>query len=297
MKGIILAGGTGSRLWPITQGISKQLMPIYDKPMIYYPLSTLMMAGIREILVITTPEHAAQFRDLLGDGSQWGIRLEFSVQPKPEGLAQAFLIGEEFIGDDSVALVLGDNIFHGVGLGSALSEHADITGATIFAYHVADPSSYGVVEFDSQMKALSIEEKPKTPKSNYAIPGLYFYDNNVIQIAHTVEPSSRGELEISSVNDAYLQAGELNVQVLDRGTAWLDTGTIDSMMEASEYVRVIEQRQGFKIGCVEEIAWRSGWISDSELRAVAKPLEKSGYGTYLLGLLDSKNLRYMESGR
>lgn len=297
MKGIILAGGTGSRLWPITQGISKQLMPIYDKPMIYYPLSTLMMAGIRDILVITTPEHASQFQDLLGDGSKWGIHLEFAVQAKPEGLAQAFLIGEEFIGDDSVALVLGDNIFHGVGLGSALSENAELSGATIFAYHVADPSSYGVVEFDTDMKALSIEEKPLQPKSNYAIPGLYFYDNKVIKIAHEVKPSARGELEISSVNDAYLQSGELNVKVLDRGTAWLDTGTIDSMMEASEYVRVIEQRQGFKIGCVEEIAWRAGWISDSELTAVAKPLEKSGYGTYLLGLVASKKLPYKESGR
>ena len=297
MKGIILAGGTGSRLWPITQGISKQLMPIYDKPMIYYPLSTLMMAGIRDILVITTPEHASQFQDLLGDGSKWGIHLEFAVQAKPEGLAQAFLIGEEFISDDSVALVLGDNIFHGVGLGSALSENAELSGATIFAYHVADPSSYGVVEFDNDMKALSIEEKPLQPKSNYAIPGLYFYDNKVIKIAHEVKPSTRGELEISSVNDAYLKSGELNVKVLDRGTAWLDTGTIDSMMEASEYVRVIEQRQGFKIGCVEEIAWRAGWISDSELTAVAKPLEKSGYGTYLLGLVASKKLPYMESGR
>lgn len=297
MKGIILAGGTGSRLWPITQGISKQLMPIYDKPMIYYPLSTLMMAGIRDILVITTPEHASQFQDLLGDGTKWGIHLEFAVQAKPEGLAQAFLIGEEFIGNDSVALVLGDNIFHGVGLGSALSENAELSGATIFAYHVADPSSYGVVEFDTDMKALSIEEKPLQPKSNYAIPGLYFYDNKVIKIAHEVKPSARGELEISSVNDAYLQSGELNVKVLDRGTAWLDTGTIDSMMEASEYVRVIEQRQGFKIGCVEEIAWRAGWISDSELTAVAKPLEKSGYGTYLLGLVASKKLPYMESGR
>ena len=297
MKGIILAGGTGSRLWPITQGISKQLMPIYDKPMIYYPLSTLMMAGIRDILVITTPEHASQFQDLLGDGSKWGIHLEFAVQAKPEGLAQAFLIGEEFISDDSVALVLGDNIFHGVGLGSALSENAELSGATIFAYHVADPSSYGVVEFDNDMKALSIEEKPLQPKSNYAIPGLYFYDNKVIKIAHEVKPSTRGELEISSVNDAYLQSGELNVKVLDRGTAWLDTGTIDSMMEASEYVRVIEQRQGFKIGCVEEIAWRAGWISDSELTAVAKPLEKSGYGTYLLGLVASKKLPYLESGR
>lgn len=255
------------------------------------------MAGIRDILVITTPEHASQFQDLLGDGSKWGIHLEFAVQAKPEGLAQAFLLGEEFIGKDSVALVLGDNIFHGVGLGSALSENAELSGATIFAYHVADPSSYGVVEFDTDMKALSIEEKPLQPKSNYAIPGLYFYDNKVIKIAHEVKPSARGELEISSVNDAYLQSGELNVKVLDRGTAWLDTGTIDSMMEASEYVRVIEQRQGFKIGCVEEIAWRAGWISDSELTAVAKPLEKSGYGTYLLGLVASKKLPYMESGR
>lgn len=285
MRGIILAGGSGSRLWPITRGISKQLMPIYDKPMIYYPLSTLMMAGIREILIITTPEYNAQFRALLGDGNDLGIRLEYAVQPSPDGLAQAFIIGEEFIGEESVALVLGDNIFHGAGLGSALRSNGEIVGGLIFAYHVSDPRAYGVVEFDGEMRAISIEEKPLVPKSNYAVPGLYFYDNDVVEISKTIKPSSRGELEISTVNERYLRAGRLQVQVLDRGTAWLDTGTFESMMQASEYVRVIEDRQGFKIGCIEEIAWRAGWIDDTALAELAKPLAKSGYGEYLSCLI------------
>jgi glucose-1-phosphate thymidylyltransferase len=288
MKGIILAGGTGTRLWPITKGISKQLMPIYDKPMVYYPLATLMTAGISEILIITTPEYHEQFRALLGDGSELGIRLEYASQPSPDGLAQAFIIGEEFIGADSVALVLGDNIFHGSDLDEALSGQHDIDGGLIFAYQVADPTAYGVVEFDEQMKAVSIEEKPAKPKSQFAVPGLYFYDNQVIEIAKHIVPSARGELEISAVNEHYLRAGRLRVQVLDRGTAWLDTGTFESMMQASEYVRVIEDRQGVKIGCIEEVAWRSGWIDDHGLRALATPLEKSGYGRYLLRLLDQE---------
>ena len=285
MKGIILAGGSGTRLWPITKGISKQLMPIYDKPMVYYPLSTLMLAGIRDVLVITTPEYNDQFRALLGDGSQLGMRIEYAVQPSPDGLAQAFVIGEEFIGDDTVALVLGDNIFHGAGLGTNLRKNTDSVGATIFAYHVSDPKAYGVVEFDADFKAVSIEEKPAQPKSNYAVPGLYFYDNHVVEIAKTIQPSARGELEISTVNERYLQDGALNVQVLDRGTAWLDTGTFESMMQASEYVKVIEHRQGYKIGCIEEIAWRNGWIDDARLGELAAPLAKSGYGVYLQRLL------------
>ncbi len=288
MKGIILAGGSGTRLWPITKGISKQLMPIYDKPMVYYPLSTLMMAGIREVLIITTPEYNDQFKALFGDGSQLGMRIEYAVQPSPDGLAEAFIIGEEFIGNDSVALVLGDNIFHGVGLGTNLKKYVDAPGATVFAYHVSQPEVYGVVEFDENFKALSIEEKPSNPKSNYAVPGLYFYDNQVIEIAKTIEPSARGELEISSVNDAYLQRGELNVHVLDRGTAWLDTGTFESMMQASEYVRVIEDRQGFKIGCIEEVAYKNAWITTAELQAMARTLFRSGYGLYLNTLLEEK---------
>ncbi len=285
MRGIILAGGSGTRLWPITKGISKQLMPIYDKPMVYYPLSTLMMAGIDEVLIITTPEYNAQFRALFGDGSQLGIRIEYAVQPSPDGLAQAFIIGEEFIGDESVALVLGDNIFHGTGLGSALRKNSDIDGALIFAYQVSDPTAYGVVEFDDDGRAISIEEKPVEPKSSYAVPGLYFYDNRVVEVAKTIEPSARGELEISSINDWYLNDGSLKVQVLDRGTAWLDTGTFESMMKASEYVRVIEDRQGFKIGCIEEIAWRAGWIDDARLGQLAEQYRKSGYGRYLSRLL------------
>ena len=286
MKGIILAGGSGTRLYPITQGISKQIMPVYDKPMIYYPLATLMMAGISEILIITTPEDQDQFRRLLGDGSQFGCRFEYTAQETPRGLADAFILGAGFIGDDAVAMILGDNIFYGYGLGAQLKELTDPDGGAVFAYHVADPERYGVVEFDDHRHAVSIEEKPERPKSNYAVVGLYFYDNDVVEIARAVRPSPRGEIEITDVNREYLRRGKLRVGVLDRGTAWLDTGTFNSLMQAAEFVRVIEERQGLRIGSPEEIAWREGFISDAELRALAEPLVKSGYGEYLLGLLD-----------
>ncbi|MEG9248800.1 glucose-1-phosphate thymidylyltransferase RfbA [Arthrobacter sp. Soc17.1.1.1] len=287
MRGIILAGGTGSRLHPITLGISKQLVPVYDKPMIYYPLSTLILAGIRDILIITTPHDSAQFKRLLGDGSQFGINLTYREQPSPDGLAQAFILGEDHIGQDDVALVLGDNIFYGHGMGTQLRRFQGIQGASIFGYWVTDPTAYGVVEFDDAGKAISLEEKPVTPKSNFAVPGLYFYDNDVVQIAKNLKPSPRGELEITDVNRTYLEAGTLSVEVLERGTAWLDTGTFDSLNDASNYVRTIENRQGLKVGAPEEIAWRLGFLSDEELRQRAEPLVKSGYGAYLLGLLES----------
>ena len=287
MRGILLAGGTGSRLWPITMAMSKQLMPIFDKPMVFYPLTTLVSAGIREILVITTPEDQPPFRRLLGDGSRFGLSLSYAVQPRPEGIAQAFRIGAEFIGDQPVALILGDNIFHGAGLGRRLSRFREPSGGRVFAYPVADPQRYGVVEFDDAGKVLSIAEKPDRPRSTYVVPGLYFYDADVVRIAEKLEPSARGELEITAVNEEYRRQGRLEVTVLDRGTAWLDTGTFQSMVQASEYVRVIEERQGFKIGCVEEAAWRQGFISDGQLRELAGPLMKSGYGRYLERLLDT----------
>ena len=285
MKGIVLAGGSGTRLYPITKGVSKQLVPVYDKPMVHYPISTLMLAGIREILVITTPEDQPSFQRLLGDGSDIGCSFSYAVQPRPEGLAQAFVIGADFIGSDKVALVLGDNIFYGADFGDHLAKHTEVDGATVFAYHVTDPERYGVVEFDEDGQALSIEEKPEKPRSSYAVAGLYFYDNDVVQVAANIKPSARGELEITTVNQHYLDRGQLTVDVMSRGTAWLDTGTFASMMQAAQFIQVVEERQGLKIGCLEEIAWEKGWIDDDQLRRLAEPLAKSGYGEYLLRLL------------
>jgi len=285
VRGIILAGGSGTRLYPVTHSISKQIIPVYDKPMIYYPLSTLIMAKIRDILIITTPQDQRQFLRLLGDGSQWGCSFAYATQSEPRGLADAFRIGERFVGSDRVALILGDNIFHGIGLGDRLKEYTQQTGGIIFAYHVANPERYGVVAFDGNLKAISIEEKPDKPKSSYAVTGLYFYDNDVIEIAKHIRPSARGELEITDINSIYLRMDRLKVFLLDRGVAWLDTGTFDSLMQASQFVQVIEERQGWKIGCVEEVAWREGLISDDELVTLAEPLKKSGYGEYLLSLL------------
>lgn len=288
MKGIILAGGSGTRLYPITRAISKQLMPIYDKPMIYYPLSVLMMAGINEVLIISTPQDMPQFKRLLSDGSQLGCNFQYAIQEKPNGLAQAFVIGEKFIGGGSVALILGDNIFYGSGLGTFLEHNTQPDGGIIFAYHVSDPQRYGVVEFDDKNTVLSIEEKPVHPKSNFAVPGLYFYDNAVVEIAKNLQPGSRGEYEITDVNKEYLQRGKLKVAILDRGTAWLDTGTFDSLMAASQFVQVVENRQGLKIGCIEEIAWRKKYIDDHQLKHLAEPLLKSGYGNYLMELMRLK---------
>jgi glucose-1-phosphate thymidylyltransferase len=285
MKGIILAGGSGTRLHPLTLAVSKQLMPVFDKPMIYYPLSILMSAGIREILIISTPHDLPHFEKLLGNGEALGCQFTYAVQEIPNGLAQAFVIGEEFIGDDKVALILGDNIFYGVGMDNLLKENNDPNGGVVYAYHVSDPERYGVVQFDDQMKVVSIEEKPSHPKSNYAVPGLYFYDNSVVEIAKNLKPSARGEYEITDVNAEYLRRGELKVAVLDRGTAWLDTGTFSSLMQAGQFVQVIEERQGLKIGCIEEVAYRNGFISASQLKQIAEPLVKSGYGSYLMNLL------------
>ncbi|MBS1588671.1 MAG: glucose-1-phosphate thymidylyltransferase RfbA [Bacteroidetes bacterium] len=288
MKGIILAGGSGTRLYPLTIAVSKQLMPVYDKPMIYYPLSTLMLAGINEILIITTPEDQAGFKKLLGDGSQVGCRFEYVVQPSPDGLAQAFILGEKFIGNDSVALILGDNIFYGSGMGTLLGKKVNPDGAVVFAYQVTDPERYGVVEFDENNRVLSIEEKPQQPKSNFAVPGLYFYDNQVVEIAKNIKPSPRGEYEITDVNKTYLSLGKLEVGVLDRGTAWLDTGTFDSLIQAGQFIEVIEKRQGLKIGCIEEIAYNKGWITDEQMEKQAGIFAKSGYGQYLRNVLNQK---------
>lgn len=289
MKGIILAGGSGTRLHPLTLAMSKQMMPVYDKPMIYYPLSTLMTAGINEILIISTPHDLPNFKKLLGDGSHIGCSFSYAEQAVPNGLAQAFVIGEEFIGEDSVALVLGDNIFFGSNMDELLQSNTNPDGGVVFAYHVSDPERYGVVEFDKELKAISIEEKPLQPKSNYAVPGLYFYDNSVVEIAKKIQPSARGEYEITDVNKVYLEKGKLKVGILSRGTAWLDTGTFNSLMQAGQFVQVLEERQGLKVGCIEEIAWRQGFISDRQLQDLAEPLKKSGYGEYLLGILKHKN--------
>ncbi|MBC9226075.1 glucose-1-phosphate thymidylyltransferase RfbA [Aeromicrobium sp. 636] len=287
MRGIILAGGTGSRLHPITLGVSKQLVPVYDKPMIYYPLSTLMATGIRDILIITTPHDAEAFERLLGDGSRFGVNLTYAQQPSPDGLAQAFIIGADHVGAEGAALVLGDNIFYGAGVGTSLHRFDHTVGAAVFGYHVADPTAYGVVEFDETGRAISLEEKPEKPRSNYAVPGLYFYDNSVLERARVLEPSARGELEITDLNRTYLDEGTLQVEVLPRGTAWLDTGTFDDLADAGAFVRTIEKRQGLKVSCPEEIAWRQGWLTDDELATLARPLVKSGYGDYLLGLLEA----------